>query len=358
PIPNVLTLPETYPDTWVFAADANFFSIIDGKMVLLDVASKNRNYKGQFSAGQMGNFLQSTKRPELYVAETFYSRRLRGERTDVITIRDTVNLAPIAEIILPGGKRGQLVTHKHTFRFLDDEERLVAIFNFTPSASVTIIDIVARKVLGEAQIAGCSMIYPTGKHSFSSLCSDGAMLVTHLTADGKVEKQERTKAFFDIDKDALFAKAVWLGDMAYFPSFQGMVQPVDFSGEMPVIKESWSMISDADKKESWRPGGWQIASSHPNGKLYFLMHPGGVEGSHKGGGIEVWVYDSKTKQRVSKWALKVPAVSIEVTRNDEPYLVTMNANLSIDVYKADSGEFVREIGGRAVETPFAFFAVR
>ena len=119
PIPNVLSLDPDYPDTWIYAHDTNFFSLLDGQVVLLDVAAENRHYKGAIPAGQFASFLESTRRPELYVAETFYSRRTRGERTDTITIHDKATLDVIDEIVLPGGKRGQMVTHKHTLRFLD-----------------------------------------------------------------------------------------------------------------------------------------------------------------------------------------------------------------------------------------------
>lgn len=46
-IPKVLKLPESYPDTWIYGHDMNFTSIVDGKVVVLDVAAGNRNYKGQ-----------------------------------------------------------------------------------------------------------------------------------------------------------------------------------------------------------------------------------------------------------------------------------------------------------------------
>ncbi|MGH8516604.1 MAG: amine dehydrogenase large subunit, partial [Panacagrimonas sp.] len=90
---KVETLPAVYPKEWVFLHDANFFSIIDGKMVVLDVSDTTSPYKGMIGAGQMASLLQGTTRPELYVAETFYSRRTRGERTDAITIYDTKTLA-------------------------------------------------------------------------------------------------------------------------------------------------------------------------------------------------------------------------------------------------------------------------
>jgi len=357
PINVIEKLPASYPDTWVYAHDTNFFALADGKVVVVDVAAENRNYKGSLGVGQFGSFLPSSTRSELYAAETFYSRRLRGERTDVITVYDKVNLSPIAEIALPGGKRGQLVTYKSTLQFLDDEKFLL-VFNFTPASSVSVIDIDKRKVTSEVQIPGCAMIYPTAKLSFASLCSDDVMLISTLDKKGKLKSQKRSKKFFDGDKDPLFAFNAKMGNVAYFPSFLGQVQAIDMSSKTPKILESWSLASDEDKKENWRPGGWQIITAHDKGELFVLMHKDGHNGSHKDGGSEVWVFDTKSKKRIKRFVLKEWGVSIEVTRGESPYLVVTNGNYNLDVYSADDGSWIRMIGGRAFEMPMVLHAAQ
>ena len=203
------------------------------------------------------------------------------------------------------------------------------------------------------------MIYPSRQRSFGSLCGDNTMLVTHLDENGKLAKQERTGAFFDADNDPVFAKPAVIAGVYYFPSFKGMVHPVDLNAADPVIHDSWSLLQDQDRSENWRPGGWQIATAHENSqRLFMLMHPDGGNGSHKGGGTEVWVFDVDAKQRLDRIVLKEWGVSIEVTRGEQPYLVVTNANMDLDVYNADSGEWLRFIGGRAFETPFILHASR
>ncbi len=353
----VETLPASYPNTWIYAHDTNFFALADGKVVIVDVAAENRNYKGSLGVGQFGSFLPSSTRSELYAAETFYSKRLRGKRTDVITVYDKVNLSPIDEIALPGGKRGQLVTYENTLQFLNNEKFLL-LFNFTPATSVSVIDIDKRKIVSEVQIPGCSMIYPTGKLSFASLCSDDLMLVSHLDKNGKVKSQKRTKKFFSGDDDPLFAFNARIGKVAYFPSFNAQVEPIDMSSETPKILESWSLLSDKDKSEKWRPGGWQIISAHEKGELYVLMHKDGYDGSHKDGGSEVWVFDVKSKKRVNRFILKEWGVSITVTKGDDPFLVVTNGNYNLDVYSAKDGSWKRVIGGKAFEMPMMLHAVK
>ncbi len=353
---EVETLPASYPDTWVYAHDTNFFALNDAKVVVVDVAAQNRNYKGSIPSAHFPSFLAASTRPELYVAETVHSRRLRGERTDLISIYDKANLAFIGEIVLPGNKRGMIVTHKNTLQFLDNE-KLLLLYNFTPAASVSVIDIERREILSEVSIAGCTMIYPSGQRSFGSLCGDNTMLVSHLDENGKVEKQARTQAFFDADVDPVFAKPAVIGGVYYFPSFKGMAQPVDMTGAKPRILAAWSLLNDADKAENWRPGGWQIATAHEvSHRLFTLMHPDGTNGSHKGGGSEVWVYDVKTKKRLNRVVLKEWGVSIEVTQGEQSYLVVTNGNMELDVYSADSGEWLRLIGGKAFEMPMIIHA--
>lgn len=357
-IPNVETLPASYPDTWVYAHDTNFFSLSDAKVVLVDVAAENRHYKGSIPSSHFPSFLAATTRPEVYVTESIYSRRMRGERTDLVTIYDKVNLAPIGEVVLPGARRGMIVTHKNTLQFLDNE-KLLLVYNFTPSTSVSVVDIEKRAFLAEASIGGCVMIYPSRQRSFGSLCNDNTMLVTHLDEKGMISKQERTPAFFNADTDPIFAKPAVIDGVYYFPSFKGMVHPVDMNAADPGMLDAWSLLQEQDRQENWRPGGWQIATAHEAGRrLFVLMHPDGKNGTHKGGGSEVWVFDVDAKQRVDRINLKEWGVSIEVTQGDQPYLAVTNGTMELDVYSADTGEWLRFIGGRAFETPFILHASR
>ena len=357
-IPQVETLPASYPDTWLYAHDTNFFSLSDAKVVLVDVAAENRHYKGSVPSSHFPSFLAATTRPELYVAESLYSRRLRGERIDLLTIYDKVNLAPIGEVVLPGAKRGMIVTHKHTLQSLDNEKFLL-VYNFTPATSVSVIDIEQREFLEEISLGGCAMIYPSQQRSFTSLCNDNTMLVTHLDAAGKLTQQVRTEAFFDADIDPIFAKPALIGGVYYFPSFKSMVHPVDMNAADPVMPDAWSLLQEQDRQENWRPGGWQVATAHEaSGRLFMLMHPDGNNGSHKGGGSEVWVFDVQSRQRLARIVLKQWGVSIEVTQGDEPYLAVVNGDMDLDVYAADTGEWLRFIGGRAFETPFILHASR
>lgn len=346
PIPNVEALQLPYPESMVFVNDPNPMAMLAGKIVLVDIASENRNFKGMLDAAQFAGFAQPRVREELYVAETHYSRGTRGDRSDVVSIYDKKTLGQIAEIPLPGGKRALIASHRHTLELVDND-RFLFVFNFTPAASVLMIDMESRKIVSETQIPGCSMMYSTGKRGFSSLCSNGSMFSAQFDETGKLSKQNTLPPFFDVDQDPLFDKPVFVDKTAYFPSYKGEMHVVDLSGDSPRLGKSWSLLSDSDRQENWRPAGYQPGAVSDAGLIYMLMQPGAQDGGHKNGGLEVWVFDPAQQKRVQRHALKQWGVSIEVTRGKSPYLVVANSDMQLDVYDANSGKWLKMIGGTA-----------
>ena len=339
-IPSTETLPEKYPDTWVFAHDFNFYSLIDGKITIIDVASQSRNFKGIVGASGFASFQHSKSRPELYSAQSFYSRGTYGERTDVVVITDTASLKPIGEIIIPS-KRQQVVTQKNSFQLTDDEG-MGLVMNFTPAASVTIVDLVNLKVLGEIAIPGCNFVFPTGKRGFSTLCADGSLATYGLSVEGAVTSSSRTEAFIDIDADPIFVKNAIVDGITYFPSFQSRIQPVDFRTDKPRVLDDWNMVPAELHKQNWRPSGWQIIAGNDE-ELFVLMQADGKDGSHKDGGTEVWVFKPVPGKLQRRIELGTAGVSIAVTRSKPSYLVVTNADMLLDVYAAESGNFLRTI---------------
>lgn len=346
-------LPDSWPAHWIIAADAAFFHMSDGKFIVLDADSDDPNdrFKGFFNGGFIANIAQASTRPEIYIAETFRSRGTRGERTDVLTIIGRKNLAPIGEVVIPP-KRSSNMPTAYNVQLVDDE-RIALVYNFTPAQSITVVDVVAREFLAEIPTPGCALAFPMAGRAFASICSDATIMATTLGDDGQQVSSSRTEPFFDVATDPLMEKPAIHDGVAYFPTFLGNVYPVDLTGQMPVVGDSWSMIGDADG--GWRPGGIQLSASDSAGRLYFLMHPEGADGTHKDPGIEVWVFDSATGNRLNRIALELPALSINVTRDDEPLLVATNVNMEIDVYDASSGRHLRTLANFGQETPLTLW---
>jgi methylamine dehydrogenase heavy chain len=315
--------------------------------------------------------LVSAERGEIYLPETFYSRGSRGERSDVVTVYDAATLAPAHEIPIPP-KRADVV-HGVALAALLDDGRFLAIFNLTPATSVTVVDTVERRVAGELETPGCSLVYPAGPRRFAMLCGDGALQLVTLDERGAEASRWKSAPFFDPEQDPVTEKAVRRGAVWYFASFEGFVREVDVSGETARFAEPWSLFSDAERSASWKSGGSQHLALHqPSGRLYALVHQGGPHG-HKEAGTEVWVYDVVKRARVAQIRvgnlmaaflsaqmglepsgfaaylldLAVPSVgadSIAVTQDDAPRLFTVSRSAgSIGVHDALSGEWLRNL---------------
>lgn len=355
-IGNINTLPERYPSHWVILQDAAFFHMLEGRFIVVDASVDNpaEQFKGMFNGSFIANFTQAESRPEMYVAETFYSRGTRGTRTDVLTIYDKATLAPIDEVVLPAKRISGMPTDYY-LRLIDDE-KLALLYNFTPATSVSVIDLESREFLDEVAIPGCALIYPMGGRAFSSLCNNGTMLTLTLGEDGAQVRSERSEVFFDAEADPLTEKAALIDGVAYFPSFLGMVHPVDLRGAAPAFGEPFSLVDGVDG--GWRPGGINLAGGDDAGNMYVLMHPEGAEGTHKDPGTEVWVVDPTEGRLLRRIELAMPALTMGITRGDEPLLLTTNVNLLVDVYDANTGEHQRTLSELNYETVFMLHGAR
>jgi methylamine dehydrogenase heavy chain len=332
--PSVRTLPAKYPSTWAFL---NFSS---DRIELRNVGGDGREIEGDLQARDSSMLLVSSTRPELYVADTVWSRFTRGTRTDYITVYDTKTLDPIGEIVLPT-KRGLITAMEGMFTFTD-QERMALVFNFTPASSVTVVDLVKRKVLGEIEIPGCSLVYATVPRGFSTLCASGTLLTVLLGADGKVTGRSESKAFNVIDTDPLFTWSAKLGGVLYFPTMLGHLQPIESLGDAVTVLPQWSLLSAEEEAAHWRPSGWQPIAGDGAGSLYVLMQADAREGSYKDPGSEVWVFDAHSKSRTKRLRLARPGSSIALTHTPQPLLLVQGGE-RLDVYDAGTGGLVRSL---------------
>ncbi len=360
PIGIAETLPREYPANWFLVHDAAFYHMSNGKVWVLDSAEDTvaGQVQGSFNVSMIGSIKQSASRAEIYATETFQTRGTRGERTDVLTIWDQENLSPVAEVVLPQGKRFMGLPERDALLLLN-EDRWLAVANFSPAASVTLVDLETREIIADIGTPGCVLTYPAGKRGFSSLCADGRFLSTELAEDGSVVAQVRTEAFFDSDDSPIFERPAYVGEMAYFPTFAGEVFPVDVSGKVARVGESWHLVPEAEREQGWAPGGIGITGEDDLGRFYVLMHAEASDGSHNGGGAEVWVYDPEQKSRVARIPLREWGLSLAVSRGPEPKLLVTNpVTMSLELYDARSGEFLKTITDLGQNTPLMLFGAR
>ena len=339
---------------FVFVHDLNFMSLISGRIVVFDALAENRNFKGQISAGQFAAFAHSSSRNELYVAETFYSRGVRGDRTDLLAIYDANSLKLEHEVILPNNNRGLNVPLKGNMK-LSQDQSFAFIYSFTPSSGVIVVDLNRRRVVNEISIPGCSMIYPYRERGFALNCGDGATVAYDLDTLGRVVSEHSTEEFHDIDNHPMFLTGARVGDTMYWPTFTGQLISVDFSSSPPKPIDTWNFVGDS----GYLPSGWQLITAGPNGRLYVIMLSDAQPGFHKLGGEEVWELDPVAKKVVRKIKLNAWAVSIEALKTKDPFLVVASAtevNVSLDVYDLNTKEQVRSIGGFLANTFYLLHA--
>ena len=334
-IPKVETLPAHYPTGW------SFLNYAGDRIELRNVGSDSREVKGQLQAHDSATLLVSDKRPEIYVADTVWSRGVRGTRTDFITIYDSQTFNPVGEIVLPGAKRALITAMEGLLAFTDDQS-MALVFNFTPASSVTVVDLVKRQPLGVIEIPGCSLVYPSGARGFSTLCSSGTLLTVKLDANGAAAGRSESKAFNPLDTDPLFTGSATMGGVRYFPSLRGRVQPIDMKGEDVRVLPDWPLVSAGEAAAHWRPSGWQLIASDEQKLLYVLMQADAHEGTHKDPANEVWVYNAATKTRVKRLRLVRPGSSIALTHGAEPLLL-VQAGERLDVYDPHEGSLVRSL---------------
>lgn len=320
---------------------------------------------------------------EIYLPATYFARGFRGKRTDVLEVWDTTELDFKAEVVLPARRAIDNMALGHAA--LSDDDRIAAVFNWTPATTLSLVDVGRRSLIQEVPIAGCSLVYTAGPRRFFSLCGDGSALIVELDAEGKLLTTRRSDPFFDPNRDPIMEKGVRLGEQWLFPSFDGQLYVVDVGGNEVLFHEPWSLLDTDDRADSWRVGGSQPLAAHPGDRtLYVLVHRGGPD-THKEPGEEVWVYDVTTRKRTQRIPLLHPGLTvigvpleprdelpwpigeavgwmldatlpaqvshIVVTRDAQPLLVTASQFVgSLGLYDARSGEFLRRVAGSGVSS--------
>ncbi|HCX32658.1 MAG TPA: amine dehydrogenase [Rhodocyclaceae bacterium] len=317
----------------VYVTDVAISHIVDGRVHVVD--GDSLKYLGMIASAYAGQTTLSQDGREFYVATTYYSRLSRGERTDVVDIYDTATLAQVGEIPIPP-KHAQALNYKGILRTTRDG-RFLLVQNATPATSVSVVDLKARKFVAEIPTPGCWTVIPSqsAPQRFAALCGDGSLLVVTLDGDGRQAKMARSAKFFDPDDDPLFVQSENLGDEHLFVSFKGKVYSADLSQETPRFGSPWSLVTPAEAKKNWRPGGYQpIAVHRGTHRLFVTMHPNGKEGSHKDPAQEIWVFDFDSKARIQR-VKGANAVSISASQDDKPLLFALDGkNMGLVVFEA------------------------
>jgi methylamine dehydrogenase heavy chain len=337
--PSVAVLGEASKH-WVWVSDLVFPHMADGMAMLVD--GDSGRYLGTLSTGWgFVRVLLPKDGKLIYSPEIYFSRGTRGVRTDVVTLYDAHTLSPVKEIQIPPKRSANMPMMANAV--LTDDDRFMLIYNFNPAQSITVVDMKSQAFVREVETPGCALIYPTGPRSFFSLCGDGAVSLGQIDESGNVTLT-RSAPILPAAKDPVTEKAVRIGNIWYFVSFDGQIYAVNATATRAVVDAPWWLTSEAERKQGWRPGGLQQMAVDSHSHLYAIMHQGGLE-THKDPGKDVWVYDVATHARVKQIALANLASSIQLTTDDKPLLFSIFADKPVlDIYDAADGHLLRSVG--------------
>lgn len=269
-------------------------------------------------------------RREFYAAESYYSRGVRGDRTDVVTVYDFENLSPVAEIEIP--KKIAILSFAGHLGLTGNGRHLL-VFNMTPAQSVSVVDVENRNFVGEISTPGCAIMMPIADNDFLMICGDGTIQLIQLDDTGKEANRVRSEQFFDVDEDAAYDVPARSKDGWLLISHAGKAFDVSKDGTQLIISQ-WSIVTDEDVEEHWLPGGGQLTAVHEDlGILYVLMHQGG-EYTHHEAGSEIWVIDINQRRRMARIELDVTARNMMVTQESEPKLIVADTEDGLHVYDA------------------------
>ncbi len=313
----------------------------------------NGGYIFDATTGEMQGMLSLSRRTpavtmwhprrEFYAAESYLSRGVYGERTDLVAIYDYDNLSPIAEVIIPN-HMARLQVRNHLA--LMNNGRHLAVLNMNPGFSVSIVDVEDRVFIYEASTPGCAVILPVADSDFLTICGDGTLQLIQLDLSGFEENRVRSEAFFNVQDDAVFDRTARSANGWFLITHAGIIFEVSTSGAEINISDGWSVVPEGE--EDWRPGGNEFISAHRElGLLYIAMHQGEVDTHHEPG-EEIWVLDVNSRRRVHRIELETPVNSLMVTQEDEPKLIIADDDGGTHVY--DALTFTHE---RTIQTPGA-----
>ena len=371
---QIATMPPI-SDHWVFVTDRLFQQIFifdgDSTELLGTIPSP-----GAITPKQP---LASRTRNEIYSVDVDYSRGVRGDRVDYVTIYDAKTLEVETDILLPNPASSSNTSQHHAT--LLDGDRFLAVFSRFPDTVAMIVDLDVREVVEVAPIAGCAGLYATGARSLATLCGDGTTVQVNLTEEGKVASTERSAGFFDVVADPVSMVGVRSASTWLYVSFLGQVHAIDYAAEKPVASAPWSLVSDAEKKDGWRPGGLQPHTLHVATNRLFVLMQQGKAGSHKDASPEIWVVDIATQDRIERFEVPNLAIdflgpmfglapdsfgrtvlgwivpntgahSLVVSQDDEPLLFTRSGDYGVvGVLDPASGEHVRTISEAGLTGP-------
>lgn len=337
--PHILEAPA--PDSRrVYVNDPAHFAAITQQFV---IDGDDGRVIGMTDGGFLPNPVVADDGSIFAQASTVFSRIARGERTDYVEVFDSKTFQPIADIELPNTPRFLVGTYPWMTSLTPDNKTLL-FYQFSPAPAVGVVDLEGKKFGRMLDVPDCYHMFPTAADTFFMHCRDGSLAKVKFAAEGEPEITH-TEVFhpedeYLINHPAFSTKAgrlVW-------PTYTGKIYQVDLSSGDAKFMEPIEALTEEERSQDWRPGGWQQVAYHRGSDRIYLLVDQRDQWRHKTASRFVVVVDAKTGERVSKIEMGHEIDSINVSQDEKPLLYGLSTGTStLHIYDAESGEELRSV---------------
>lgn len=337
--PVILNAPK--PDTRrVYVQDPAHFAAITQQFVI--DADKGRVI-GMTDGGFLAHPLAAEDGSLFAQVSTVFSRVARGNRTDYVEVFDSETFQPVADIELPHEAHRFLIGTYQWMNALTPDNKKVLYYQFSPAPAVGIVDLTEKKFERLIETPDCYHIFPVSPTVFYTNCRDGSLARVNF-ADGKSEITN-TRVFHTEDELLINHPAFSLrSGRLVWPTYTGRIHQVDLGADDAKFREPIEALTEAERADNWRPGGWQQTAYHRKLDRIYLLVDQRDQWRHKTASRFVVVLNAQTGERIKKIELGHEIDSINVSQDDDPLLYALSAgDQTLYIFNADSGEELRKV---------------
>ncbi|MFC0340833.1 methylamine dehydrogenase (amicyanin) large subunit [Paracoccus niistensis] len=277
---------------------------------------------------------------------TTYSRISRGEREDYVEVFDPVTFNPVADITLPVEAHRFLVGTYPWMSALTPDNKTLLYYQFSPAPAVGVVDLEGKAFRRMLEVPDCYHIFPTAADNFFMHCRDGSLARVQFDAASDAEPQVTHSAVFHPEDEYLINHPAYsqkTGRLVW-PTYEGKIYQFDLSSGEPQALNTIDGLTQEERADNWRPGGWQIVAYHrPSNQIYMLVDQR-AEWTHKTPSRHVVVINAETGERVARHELGHDIDSVAVSQDDDPLLYGLSTGAkTLYIYDAETGEELRSV---------------
>ncbi|SHM27065.1 methylamine dehydrogenase large subunit [Paracoccus solventivorans] len=337
--PVILKAPA--PDTRrVYVQDPAHFAAVTQQYVI-DGASGR--VLGMTDGGFLPHPLAAEDGSFFAQVSSVWSRIARGDREDYVEVFDSETLRPIADIAIPDDAQRFLVGTYQWMNALTPDNKTLLYYQFSPAPAVGVVDLEEQKFDRLLDVPDCYHIFPASPTVFYMNCRDGSLARVDF-AGGETEVTN-TEVFHTEEELLINHPAFSLrSGRLVWPTYTGKIFQMDLTEEGVNFRPPFEALTEAERADDWRPGGWQQTAYHrPSDRIYLLVDQRD-EWRHKTASRFVVVMNAATGERIDMLELGHEIDSINVSQDAEPLLYGLSSgSRTLHIYDAASGQELRSV---------------